>query len=95
MLEIDTHDVGPGGAGSPWTPPGSPPQTFIASNRALEWQDTANSSAIMMSDRAISDSGAAGNAVAGDINYHSVWTEVGSEEWTGAVQRNDGSTEFG
>ena len=47
----------------------------------------------MMSDRAISDTGTAGNAVRGTINYHSVWTAPG-EGWAGGVLRNDGSVSF-
>lgn len=68
---------------------------YPASDRGQEWRDTANGQAIMFSDRAISDTGMQGNVmVAGVIDYHSVWTEVGSQEWRGGVVRNDNSTEF-
>ncbi|MEM1028390.1 MAG: hypothetical protein AAGJ38_09935, partial [Planctomycetota bacterium] len=68
--------------------------TYTPSDRGQEWRDTANGQAIMFSDRAISDAGTAGNASLGVIDYHSVWTEVGSEEWRGGVARNDNSVEF-
>ena len=68
-------------------------ETFVPSTRAQEWQDTASSTAIMMSDRAISDTGTAGNASRGTIDYHSVWTAPG-EGWAGGVLRNDGSVSF-
>ncbi|MEM9913567.1 MAG: prepilin-type N-terminal cleavage/methylation domain-containing protein [Planctomycetota bacterium] len=68
--------------------------TYSLSDRGQEWRDTANGQAIVFSDRAISDAGTAGNAALGVIDYHSVWTEAGSEEWKGGVARNDNSVEF-
>ncbi len=91
MLEISNHNVGAGGSGSAW----NPASVWRPSSRGIEWHDTANAAAIMMSDRAIGDAGSFDNATPGTINYHSLWTEKGGGEWTGAVQRNDGSTEFG
>ncbi|MEO0513888.1 MAG: prepilin-type N-terminal cleavage/methylation domain-containing protein [Planctomycetota bacterium] len=92
MLELQNHAVnGATGSGTNWT---GGTVTWIPSNRGLEWQETVNTSAVIMSDRAISDSGTGGNAQAGTYNYHSVWTENGSGEWAGAVQRNDGSASF-
>jgi len=77
------------------TAAGTPPGSYRPTNRALEWSDTVNSDAIVMSDRAINDAGVEGNYTAGDpITFHSVWTEQGSEEWNGGVLRNDGSVEF-
>lgn len=91
MLEISNHAVGAAGSGVAW----NPATQWRPSARGSEWQDTANTSAIMMSDRAINDgAGAVPNATPGTINYHSLWTESGSGDWSGAVQRNDGSTEF-
>ncbi len=94
MLEISAHRVSDTGTfNAIW--PESPPVKWQPSPRGIEWQDTANTAAIMMSDRAISDSGMdADNATLGTIDYHSVWTEIGSGEWEGTVQRNDGSAEF-
>ena len=68
---------------------------YNPSQRALEWRDTANTQAIVLSDRAIRDNGiTVWNVTPGFTNYHSIWTEEGSEEWTGTVQRNDNSTSF-
>lgn len=91
MLEISNHNVGANGNGTAWVSS----TAWRPANRGIEWQDTANTAAIIMSDRAISDTAtAADNATAGTIDYHSLWSEVGSGEWRGAVQRNDGSVEF-
>ncbi len=60
-----------------------------------EWRDTANSQAILLADRAISDIGVAGNVLPGVFNYHSVWTAPGSRQWEGSALRNDGSVGFG
>lgn len=95
MSEISLHNVGAAGSGGTWNS-AAPDPTWRPSPRGLEWQDTANTEAIVMSDRAINDAGAPGvdNATLGIINYHSVWTEAGAGEWQGAVQRNDGSASF-
>jgi len=67
---------------------------WIASSRGQEWRDTANAQAILISDRAIADSGTLGDpASATDTSFHSIWTEQGSGEWGGGVLRNDGSVE--
>lgn len=53
--------------------------------RALEWKETLNTSAIVLSDRAIGT---------GRKDISSVWTEAGSGDWRGTVARNDNSTSF-
>lgn len=53
--------------------------------RAIEWKETLNTSAIVMGDRAIGT---------GRDNISSVWTESGSGDWRGGVVRNDNSTSF-
>ena len=53
--------------------------------RASEWRETLNTSAIVMSDRAIGTSRA---------DLSSVWTDAGSGDWRGGVVRNDNSTAF-
>ncbi|MEM1107777.1 MAG: hypothetical protein AAGH99_03710 [Planctomycetota bacterium] len=53
--------------------------------RAIEWQETLNTAAIVMSDRAIGT---------GRDDMSSVWTETGSGDWRGGVVRNDNSTSF-
>ena len=69
--------------------------TYLPSGRGLEWRDTANTSAIVLSDRAIRDSGVTvANVTPGFEDYHSIWTEEASQEWRGGVQRNDGSSTF-
>lgn len=66
--------------------------TYEHSPRALEWRDTVSAQAILFSDRAIADSGSAGNVTdPNQTNFHSIWTDQGSGRWTGSVQRNDGS----
>ncbi|MFK7790850.1 MAG: type II secretion system protein [Phycisphaeraceae bacterium] len=68
---------------------------YIPSPRAMEWRDTVSAQAILFSDRAIADSGAAGNVTdPNQTNFHSIWTEQGSGKWSGSVQRNDGSVTF-
>lgn len=69
--------------------------TWQATERGREWKDTANTQAIVLSDRAIADNGVAGNVSIGFEEYHSVWTEPGSLEWSGSALRNDGSVGFG
>lgn len=72
-----------------------PPPTWVPSDRALEWRDTANAQAVVFSDRAIADAGTAGNLPnAAATNFHSIWTEPGSGTWTGSVLNNDGSANF-
>ncbi|MFK7789157.1 MAG: type II secretion system protein [Phycisphaeraceae bacterium] len=71
-------------------------QEWQPSRRGKEWQDTANSQAIVMSDRAIADSGASGRVIDPNVvNFHSIWTEPDSEQWSGSALRNDGSVTFG
>ena len=70
--------------------------TWVPSARGKEWRDTANSQAIVMSDRAISDNGTSGRVTnTSVINFHSIWTEKNSGEWAGSALRNDGSVTFG
>ena len=52
--------------------------------RILEWSDTANGEAIIVSDRNISNSG-------GFISIH---TDEGSDEWMGGIAWNDGHVGF-
>ena len=71
--------------------------TYRPSQRALEWSDTGNTQAIVMSDRAIRDASVSptlGNVTPGFEDFHSIWTEDASQQWAGAVQRNDNSTSF-
>ncbi len=71
-------------------------QEWQPSRRGKEWQDTANSQAIVMSDRAIADSGTSGRVIDPTvINFHSIWTEPQSQRWSGSALRNDGSVTFG
>lgn len=53
--------------------------------RALEWKETLNTSAIVLSDRAIGS---------GREDLSSVWTAPGSGDWRGGVVRNDNSTSY-
>ena len=80
--------------GPAWTP-GS---TYTPGPLGQEWRDTANGEAVLISDRAIADSGVVGNIPAGDPGafdaFHSVWTDRGSGRWAGSVLRNDGSVAF-
>ncbi|MEM1210376.1 MAG: prepilin-type N-terminal cleavage/methylation domain-containing protein [Planctomycetota bacterium] len=70
--------------------------TFYPANRGLEWNATANSSAIIAGDRAINDAGVAGNVTdPTSTTFHSVWTGQGSGNWAGSTVSNDGSTSFG
>ncbi|MEM6504317.1 MAG: prepilin-type N-terminal cleavage/methylation domain-containing protein [Planctomycetota bacterium] len=92
MLEINRMGTG----GSSWSPPGTPPQLWVPSARGLEWRDTANSRAVMFSDRAIADSGNPSNVLDPTVNnFHSVWTDPGSGRWSGSALNNDGSVSFG
>jgi len=70
--------------------------TWQPSSRGKEWRDTANSQAVVMSDRAIADSGTSGRVIDPSvINFHSIWTERESGRWSGSALRNDGSVTFG
>ncbi|MEM9753732.1 MAG: prepilin-type N-terminal cleavage/methylation domain-containing protein [Planctomycetota bacterium] len=81
-----------GAAASPWAV-GDP---YFPSNRGLEWNATANSSAIVLSDRAINDAGIAANILSlPNDDFHSIWTPQGSGRWAGSAVSNDGSTSFG
>ncbi|MEM6457965.1 MAG: hypothetical protein AAF710_01080 [Planctomycetota bacterium] len=53
--------------------------------RAVEWKETLNTAAIVMSDRAIGT---------GRDDISSLWTEAGSGDWRGGVVRNDNSTSY-
>jgi prepilin-type N-terminal cleavage/methylation domain-containing protein len=71
-------------------------QKWQPSRRGKEWQDTANSQAIVMSDRAISDNGTSGRVIDPTVvNFHSIWTDPSSGKWAGSALRNDGSVTFG
>jgi prepilin-type N-terminal cleavage/methylation domain-containing protein len=61
---------------------------FIWRGRFNQWRDTADSSAVVVSDRLVSR-GAQGDAE----DYESIWTEEG-EGWAGAISFNDNHTEF-
>lgn len=89
VLSIDLPFPG----GPSWN--ANPASTWQPGPRGEEWSDTANTQAVLLSDRAISDNGAPGNVMPGILNYHSLWTEPGSEEWAGSALRNDGSVGFG
>lgn len=56
-----------------------------SANETLEWSETLNTKAIVLSARAIGTG-------PGDIS--SVWTDLGSGEWRGGVARNDNSTSY-
>ncbi|MEM9348148.1 MAG: prepilin-type N-terminal cleavage/methylation domain-containing protein [Planctomycetota bacterium] len=71
-------------------------QTWQPSSRGNEWRDTANTQAIVLSDRAIDDDGVSGSVTnTSVIDFHSVWTSRGSGKWTGSALHNDGSVTFG
>ena len=71
-------------------------QEWTPSRRGQEWQDTGNSQAVVMSDRAIADSGTSGRVTDPTVvNFHSIWTEKNSGKWSGSALRNDGSVTFG
>lgn len=71
-------------------------EEWTPSRRGREWQDTGNSQAVVMSDRAIADSGTSGRVIDPTVvNFHSIWTEKGSGQWSGSALRNDGSVTFG
>ncbi|MEM9881669.1 MAG: hypothetical protein AAF800_01980 [Planctomycetota bacterium] len=53
--------------------------------RITEWKETLNTSAPVMSDRAIGK---------GRDDISSLWTETGSGDWHGGVVRNDNSTSY-
>ncbi|WP_221435399.1 hypothetical protein [Algisphaera agarilytica] len=53
--------------------------------RAIEWKETLNTAAIVLSDRALGTD---------RKNISSVFTEPGSGDWRGGVVRNDNSTSF-
>lgn len=53
--------------------------------RAVEWKETLNANAIVLSDRAIGT---------GRSDISSVWTEADSGDWRGTVTKNDNSTSF-
>lgn len=53
--------------------------------RAAEWKETLNTSAIVLSDRGIGTNRS---------DLSSVWTDPGSGEWRGTISRNDNSTSF-
>ncbi|MEM1353334.1 MAG: prepilin-type N-terminal cleavage/methylation domain-containing protein [Planctomycetota bacterium] len=69
--------------------------TWSPSARGQEWRETVNGQAILFSDRAIRDNFTAGNVTdPNQTDFHSIWTKPGSGQWSGSVQRNDGSVEF-
>jgi len=53
--------------------------------RKSEWKESLNTSAVVLSDRAIGT---------GRADLSSVWIEAGSGDWRGGVTRNDNSTAF-
>ncbi|MEM8739458.1 MAG: prepilin-type N-terminal cleavage/methylation domain-containing protein [Planctomycetota bacterium] len=57
--------------------------------RALEWKETFNTNAIVVSDKN-TGAGAATNAT----NISSVWTEEDGGDWRGGIVNNDNSTSF-
>ncbi|MEO0515495.1 MAG: hypothetical protein AAF086_09430, partial [Planctomycetota bacterium] len=56
--------------------------------RAIEWKETLNTSAIIISDKNTGADAVIGTAVS------SVWTEEDSGDWRGGVTKNDNSTSF-
>ena len=56
--------------------------------RAIEWKETLNTSALVISDKNN------GNAATPGTGISSVWTELNSGDWRGGVVRNDNSTSF-
>ena len=65
------------------------PDNWIWKGRFDQWRDTADASAVVVSDR-LTERGATQGA---SENYESIWTEPG-EGWAGAVSFNDNHTEF-
>lgn len=81
MLEL--HDA------NPTTDPGFAAGTLKPDrDRAVEWKETLNTSAAMMSDK---NTGA--DAIV-DGQVSSVWTEQNSGDWRGGIVNNDNSTSF-
>ena len=56
--------------------------------RAVEWKETLNTSAPMISDKNT------GSDSTVDSGISSVWTELESGDWRGGITRNDNSTSF-
>lgn len=61
--------------------------------RSLEWGDTGNTLAVVMADRAISDSGTQAQHAPASGEIHSIWTDAGSG-WAGNIANNDNSVAF-
>ena len=78
FLNLDTNGLAAGAA----VPASS-------AGRAIEWKETLNTSAIVLSDK---NTGAGAGATA--TNISSVWTEKDKGDWRGGVVRNDNSTQF-
>ncbi|MEO1237946.1 MAG: prepilin-type N-terminal cleavage/methylation domain-containing protein [Planctomycetota bacterium] len=57
--------------------------------RAQEWKETLNTSAIILSDKNTGN-----GATDGSTDISSVWVEIDSGDWRGGVVRNDNSTSF-
>jgi len=57
-------------------------------DRAIEWKETLNTSAVIISDKNTGNDAVAGTAIS------SVWTELDNGDWRGGVTRNDNSTSF-
>jgi prepilin-type N-terminal cleavage/methylation domain-containing protein len=74
----------------------TPVPKFQHTARSKEWRDTANAGAIMLSDRAIRPGvfphGLPTSAT--DTDFNSIWTEPGSNQWSGGVLTNDGAVTF-
>ncbi|MEM6391465.1 MAG: prepilin-type N-terminal cleavage/methylation domain-containing protein [Planctomycetota bacterium] len=69
--------------------PGANPGDFSPDrDRAIEWSDTLNTRAVVISDK-----NTGGDAVVGGL-VSSVWTDQNSGDWRGTVLRNDNSTTF-
>ncbi|MEM6550670.1 MAG: prepilin-type N-terminal cleavage/methylation domain-containing protein [Planctomycetota bacterium] len=77
MLEL--HDANPGANPGDQSPDRA---------RAIEWSETLNTAAVVMSDKNTGGDGVVGSLVS------SVWTDQNSGDWRGTVVRNDNSTTF-
>ncbi|MBB6431692.1 type II secretion system protein [Algisphaera agarilytica] len=67
-------------------PPGPTPGMVVPDReRAVEWKETLNTAAAIISDK---------NTGGLDATISSVWTEQNSGDWRGGISRNDNSVEF-
>lgn len=86
MLNLEANTAAAPAAGANASVDGVP---ATSAGRGIEWKETLNTSAVLMSDK---NTGAGDASTDADIS--SVWTETDSGDWRGGVVRNDNSTSF-